>query len=229
MKIGMIGTGMVGQTLAGKLDSLGHEVVIGTREPAATLARTSPDAMGNPPFKVWHEAHPRMRLATFAEAARHGEIVISALAGTAVLDALRTADEGGKNLAGKVLVEVSNPLDFSKGMPPTLSVSNTDSLGEQVQRAFPRARVVKTLNTVNALVMVDPGQVAGGDHSMFVCGNDPEAKAVVRSMLTESFGWRDVIDLGDITSARATEMLLPIWVRLWGALGTPMIGFKIAR
>jgi 8-hydroxy-5-deazaflavin:NADPH oxidoreductase len=227
MKIGMIGTGMVGQTLAGKLDSLGHEVVIGTRDPAATLARTSPDMMGNPPFKVWHEAHTRVKLATFAEAARHGEIVIGALTGSAALDALRAAGE--ENLAGKVLVDISNPLDFSKGMPPTLFVSNTDSLGELVQRAFPKARVVKTLNTVNAAVMIEPGLVDGGDHSVFMSSNDPEAKAVVRRMLTEWFGWRDVIDLGDISSARATEMLMPIWLRLWGALGTPMIGFKVVR
>ena len=127
------------------------------------------------------------------------------------------------------MLDISNPLDFSRGMPPSLSVCNTDSLGEQLQRAFPRLRVVKTLNTTNAMVMVNPGAVAGGDHSMFVCGNDADAKAKVKGWLGEWFGWRDVIDLGDITTSRGTEMLLPIWVRLWGALGTPMFNFKIAR
>lgn len=127
------------------------------------------------------------------------------------------------------MLDVANPLDFSRGMPPTLTVCNTDSLAEQLQAAFPRLRVVKTLNTTNAMVMVNPGTVAGGDHSLFVCGNDAQAKASVTGWLGEWFGWRDVIDLGDVTAARGAEMILPIWIRLWGALGTPMFNFKIAR
>jgi len=122
---------------------------------------------------------------------------------------------------------VANPLDFSRGMPPTFSVANTDSLGEQIQRAFPGVRVVKSLNTVAAALMVDPGQVAGGDHHMFVSGDDPDAKARVMRLLTDGFGWLQVIDLGDITSARATEMYVALWLRLFGALGTPMVSLKV--
>ena len=166
-------------------------------------------------------------MGTFADAASFGELAIVATRWDGTENALKLA--GPSNLEGKVVIDVANPLDFSQGMPPTLSVCNTDSLGEQIQRAFPRLRVVKTLNTTNALVMVNPAAVAGGDHSMFVCGDDADAKAKVKAWLGEWFGWRDVIDLGDITTARGTEMLLPIWVRLWGALGTPMFNFKIVR
>jgi 8-hydroxy-5-deazaflavin:NADPH oxidoreductase len=130
--------------------------------------------------------------------------VVNATSGAGSLDALRQA--GGANLEGKVLVDVANPLDFSRGMPPTFSVANTDSLGEQIQRAFPGVRVVKSLSTITAALMVDPGQVAGGDHHVFVSGDDPDAKAQVMRLLTDGFGWRQVIDLGDITSARAAEM-----------------------
>jgi predicted dinucleotide-binding enzyme len=226
MKIGVIGTGSVGQTVAAKLAALDHGVVIGTRDPAATLARSEPDMRGNPPFKVWHERHAGVGLGTFAEAAAHGELVVNATSGEVSLDALRAA--GADRLAGKVLIDIANPLDFSRGFPPSLSVCNTDSLGEQIQRAFPTARVVKTLNTVNAAIMVDPGQLAGGDHTMFVCGDDAVAKATVTALLA-SFGWRDVVDLGDITNARATEMILPIWVRLFSVTRSPSFNFKLVR
>jgi predicted dinucleotide-binding enzyme len=227
MNIGIFGTGVVGQTLGAALAAKGHEVMIGTRDPAATMARETGTAFDPTPFREWMGANPAVRLGTFAEAARFGEALINATSGDGAMPALEAA--GAEALGSKVMLDIANPLDFSKGMPPTLSVSNTDSLGEQLQRAFPKLRVVKTLNTTNALVMVNPGLVAGGDHSMFVCGNDAEAKAKVKQWLGEWFGWRDVIDLGDITTARGTEMLLPIWLRLWGALGTPMFNFKIAR
>jgi 8-hydroxy-5-deazaflavin:NADPH oxidoreductase len=142
------------------------------------------------------------------------------------LEALEMAGED--NLKGKILIDVSNPLDFSRGMPPTLWVSNTDSLGERIQRRFPEAKVVKTLHTMNAYVMVDPAQLAGADHTVFVSGDDAEAKAEVGELL-RSFGWTDIIDLGDITSARGTEMLMPIWLRLFGALQKPVFNFKIVR
>jgi len=135
---------------------------------------------------------------------------------------------GEANLAGKVLVDVSNPLDFSKGMPPTLSVSNTDSLGEQIQRAYPKTHVVKTLNTLNAKLMVEPKSLAGGEHDLFLSGNDAGAKGQVRELL-QTFGWKTIHDLGDISTARGTEMLLPIWLRLWGALGNADFNFKIVR
>ena len=227
MQIGIFGTGVVGQTIAAALAAKGHTVMIGTRDPKATLGRDTGNAFSSTPFKVWHAANPGIQLGTFAEAASFGEAIVNATSGDGALPALQAA--GADALGDKIMLDISNPLDFSRGMPPSLSVCNTDSLGEQLQRAFPRLRVVKTLNTTNAMVMVNPGAVAGGDHSMFVCGNDADAKTKVKGWLGEWFGWRDVIDLGDITTSRGTEMLLPIWVRLWGALGTPMFNFKIAR
>ena len=200
--------------------------MVGTRDPAETLSRNEPDAYGNPSFSAWQEEHPEVRLGTFAEAAAHGEIVVNATAGAVSLEALEQAGEA--NLNGKILIDVANPLDFSKGMPPTLSVSNTDSLGEQIQRRFLGAKVVKTLHTMNAQLMVDPAQLAATDHTVFVGGDDAEAKATVTELL-RSFGWTDIIDLGGITTARGTEMLLPIWVRLFGALQKPIFNFKIVR
>lgn len=226
MKIGVLGTGAVGQAVAARLAELGHGVFVGTRDPAATLARTKPDAFGNPPFKVWREKHPEIEFGTFAQAATHGELVVNATQGGVSLEALKAAGE--KNLAGKVLVDIANPLDFSKGMPPSLTVCNTDSLGEQIQRAFPQTKVVKTLNTMNAYLMVGPRQLADGSHTVFVSGNDAAAKKIVTELL-QSFGWQDIVDLGDITTARGTEMMLPIWVRIWGATNNPMFSFKLVR
>ena len=226
MKIAVLGTGMVGRTIAGALAGLGHDVVIGTRDPQATLARTEPDMMGTAPFAQWHAANTGIGVATFADAATGAELIVNATNAAGSLAALSAAGSG--NLAGKVVMDISNPLDFSQGMPPSLNPVNTDSLGEQIQRSFPEAKVVKTLNTMNAHVMVDPARVAGGDHSVFVSGNDADAKAAVTAIL-KGFGHRDVIDLGDITSARGAEMILPIWLRIWGALGTGEFNFKIAR
>ncbi len=226
MRFGILGTGVVGKTIAARLADLGHEVMVGTREPAETLSRTEPDRYGNPPFSAWQEEHPEVQLGTFAEAAAHGEMVVNATAGAVSLKVLEQAGED--NLGGKILIDIANPLDFSKGMPPTLSVSNTDSLGEQIQRRFPEAKVVKTLHTMNAYLMVDPAQLAATDHTVFVGGDDAEAKAKVSELL-RSFGWTDIIDLGDITTSRGTEMLLPIWVRLIGLLQKPIFNFKIVR
>jgi 8-hydroxy-5-deazaflavin:NADPH oxidoreductase len=226
VRFGILGTGVVGKTIAVRLDGLGHDVIVGTRNPEETLSRTDPDQYGNPPFGAWHEEHPEVRLGTFAEAAAHGEMVVNATAGAVSLEALEQASED--NLNGKILIDIANPLDFSKGMPPTLLVSNTDSLGEQIQRRFPEAKVVKTLHTMNAYLMVDPAQLAATDHTVFVSGDDAEAKARVSELL-RSFGWSDIIDLGDITTARGTEMVLPIWVRLFGVLQKPIYNFKIVR
>jgi predicted dinucleotide-binding enzyme len=226
MKIAILGSGIVAKTIAGKLDALGHTVALGTRDVDATLARNAPDMAGGPPLRTWLESHPKVTLVTFAQAAAHGEIVINALSGAGAIEGLRGVAGA---LAGKILVDISNPLDFSKGMPPSLLVANTDSLGEQIQRALPDTRVVKTLNTVNTFLMVDPRQLAGGDHTMLLCGNDAAAKADVTRLLKDGFGWSDVIDLGDITNARATEMWVPLWARLFGVLGTPMFGMKVVR
>jgi len=225
MFIAVLGTGMVGRALAARLHELGHDVTVGTRDPQATRARTEPDGMGNPPFSTWHGAHPGIGLASFAEAAAGAELVVNASSGAATMDVLGLA--GADNLAGKVLVDISNPLDFSAGFPPTLFVKDTDSLGEQVQRAFPAAKVVKTLNTLNANLMVDP-KTLGESSTIFVSGDDAAAKEVVVGLL-QSFGHDDVIDLGGIETARGAEMLLPVWLRLMGALGTAAFNFKVVR
>lgn len=225
MKIAVLGTGPVGQQVSAKLAELSHDVTIGTRDIGAAMARTEPDTFGNPPFPQWREQHPDIAVGTLAEAAAGAELVVNATNGAGSIDALEIAGE--QNLAGKVLIDIANPLDFSQGMPPSLLVSNTDSLGEQIQRRFPDTKVVKALNTVNAYLMVDPKQLAGGDHTLFVSGNDADAKTQVVALL-ESFGWTDVIDLGDISTARGTEMYLPLWVRIY-TLGSPMFNVKIVR
>jgi predicted dinucleotide-binding enzyme len=227
MKVGVFGTGVVGRVIAAKLVALGHDVMVGTRSPAETLSRTTGDQFGNAPFAVWAKEHPQVRLGTFAEAAAHADLAVNALSGQATLEGLGLA--GAERLAGKILVDIANPLDFSRGMPPSLTVANTDSLGEQVQRALPTTKVVKTLNTVNAFLMVDAGSLKDGAHTMFVCGDDATAKATVTGLLREGFGWRDVIDLGGIDNARATEMLVTLWVRLWGTLKTTHFNIAVVR
>jgi len=215
MKIGILGTGMVGNSIGTKLIALGHEVKMGSR------------GAGNAKATEWTKANgSKATQGTFTDAASFGEIIFNCTHGMASIDALKQA--GVANLKGKILVDVANALDFSKGMPPSLSVCNTDSLGEQIQRAFPDAKVVKALNTVNCNVMVNPSLVKG-DHDLFICGNDSEAKAKVTDILKNWFGWKSVVDIGDITAARTTEMLLPLWVRLMGLYKTPNFNFKIVR
>jgi predicted dinucleotide-binding enzyme len=226
MNIAVLGTGMVAKSIAGKLDSLGHSVKLGTRDIQATLSRGEPDMAGGPPLRTWLESRPRVKLVTHADAAAHGEIAFNALSGQGSLAGLELARAG---LANKILIDISNPLDFSKGMPPSLSIVNTDSLGEQIQAALPSTKVVKTLNTVNAFLMVDPQTLAGGDHTMLLCGNDTGAKAEATKILKEWFGWKDVVDLGDLTNARGMEMWVPLWARIYGALRTPMFGLKLVR
>lgn len=217
MKIAVLGTGMVGASLATKLVALGHEVTMGSR------------SAKNEKGKEWLDSvkSENARVATFADAAARAELIFNATLGQVTLAVLEAA--GADNLKGKVLIDVSNPLDFSKGMPPSLTVCNTDSVGEQVQAAFPEVKVVKSLNTVSANLMVDPSLVPG-DHTLFVSGNDADAKKFVEeTVLRQWFGWRNVLDLGDITTARGTEMFLPLWVRLWGALGTSNFNIQINK
>lgn len=225
-KIAVLGTGAVAQIIGERLAGLGHPVMVGTRNVAETLARSGNDMFGRPPFKDWAAAHPEIQVGTFSEAAAFGEALVNATHGGGSLPALRSAGEA--HLAGKVLLDIANPLDFSKGFPPTLSVCNDDSLGEQIQREFPKLRVVKSLNTMNAFIMVNPTLIPG-KHHVFMNGNDAAAKADVRGILN-SFGWEDdcILDMGDITTARGTEMLLPIWVRLYGSLGHGMFNFSLA-
>ena len=207
MRVGVLGTGMVGQAISSKLVSLGHEVRMGSRK------------VGNSNAVEWaDEAGEHASEGSFADAAAFGEIVINCTAGAASLEALEMA--GYEHLAGKVLIDVANPLDFSQGMPPILAFCNTESLGERIQAAFPDVRVVKALNTMNCQVMVDPARVPG-DHTVFVSGEDEGAKREVAELL-ESFGWtrNRTLDLGGIRAARGTEMYLTLWLSLWGSLGT---------
>jgi predicted dinucleotide-binding enzyme len=214
MRIGILGTGVVGKTLGHKLAKLGHDVRMGSRTAGGEKAR------------VWvKETGSKSSEGTFADAAAHGEMVFNCTSGMASLEALKAA--GAQNLQGKVLVDVSNPLDFSKGMPPTFSVCNTDSIGEQIQRAFPTAKVVKSLNTVTVAVMVEPSLIPGV-HTMFVSGNDHKAKGEVIDLLKTGFGWKEVMDLGDITAARAQEMHLALWLRLFTKLKTPNVNIHVA-
>lgn len=216
MKIAVMGTGMVGQVIASRLVSLGHEVTMGSRTTDNQAAAAWAAAAGA------GASH-----GTFADAAADAELVLNCTAGAGSLEALRAAGE--QNLAGKTLIDVAMPLDFSHGMPPSLFVSGTDSLGEQIQRELPGTRVVKALNTMNCEVMVDPSRLPG-DHHIFICGDDEAAKAQVRDLLA-SFGWPEtsMIDLGDITAARGTEGHLLLWSRLWGALGTADFNIKVVR
>jgi predicted dinucleotide-binding enzyme len=213
MRIAVLGTGTVGRTIGTKLVELGHEVTMGSRTADNENAREWVSGAGGGAAQ-----------ATFEDAAAGAEMVFNCTGGAVAPDVLRSA--GAANLAGKIVVDVSNPLDFSQGMPPTLTVCNTDSVGEQLQREFPDARVVKTLNTVNTAVMTDPAGVPG-QHNLFISGNDDEAKTTVKALLGD-FGWPQhaIIDLGDITGARGQEMYLPLWLRLMGTLGRP--DFNIA-
>lgn len=225
MQIAILGTGVVGRAHAARLVELGHEVAMGTQDIERTLAKTEKDAMGNAPFSEWQKEHGEVKLLTLREAAKYGEIVFEALKGEVVVSVLKTL---AAELEGKIMVDIANPLDFSQGMPPLLSVCNTDSLGEQIQKVLSTTKVVKAFNTVNANLQVNPVQLANADHNLFICGNDADAKAKVTE-IAKSYGWKNITDVGDITSARGTEMLLPIWLRLWGALETPTFNFKIVK
>jgi predicted dinucleotide-binding enzyme len=215
MNIAVLGTGNVGDTLGSKLIALGHSVKMGSRTAGNEKAAAFVKKNGS-----------NASAGTFAEAAAFGEIIVNATSGAGTLEALRMA--GAANLAGKVLLDVSNPLDFSKGMPPKLSVVNTTSLGEEIQRVFPDVRVVKTLNTMWCGLMVNPGMIGGGDHHVFVSGNDAGAKNTAKEVL-KSFGWaeKNILDLGDISTARGPEMYLPIWLRIWGATGNGAFNIRI--
>jgi 8-hydroxy-5-deazaflavin:NADPH oxidoreductase len=226
MNIGVLGTGMVGQVVGGALSNKGHTVMIGTRDVHKALANTEKSAMGMPGFGTWHKDNQHIQVGTFAEAAKFGELLINATSGLASLEALKAA--GAENLGSKVLIDIANELDFSKGMPPRVLANTDRSLGEDIQAAFPNLKVVKTLNTMNAFVMVNPTLVKGGDSTVFINGNDAGAKAQVTEIL-KSLDWQDIMDLGDITASRSVEMLLPVWLRAWGVIGNTPFNFKIAR
>jgi predicted dinucleotide-binding enzyme len=216
MKIAVLGTGDVGRRIGTKLVQAGHDVMLGSR------------TGDNEKAVAWAaEAGPRASQGTFADAAASAELVFNCTSGAASLAVVESA--GANNLAGKILVDLSNPLDFSQGFPPSLSVCNTESLAERIQAALPDTKVVKTLNTMANPVMVDPRAIGDGEHDVFVSGNDKSAKATVTAMLQRDFGWKRVIDLGDITTARGTEAWLLLWTRIYAAIGTGDFYLAIVR
>ncbi len=216
MKYAVLGTGMVGHTLASKLVALGHEVRMGARtadnEAAAKWAAGQGDRAGQ---------------GSFAEVAAWADRVIFAVNGAAVLDVAEAVPNAA--VAGKTVIDVTNPLDFSQGMPPTLipELSNTTSAGEALQAKLPDARVVKALNTMNHEIMVDPARVPGA-HDVFLCGDDAEAKADATALL-EEFGWTDPVDLGPLAAARGTEGMMLFWLRMWGVVGSADFNYRIVR
>ncbi|HEU4513187.1 MAG TPA: NAD(P)-binding domain-containing protein [Nocardioidaceae bacterium] len=212
MRIAVVGTGMVGRTIAPAFAALGHDVVVGTRDPGTTAARDD-----------WTLDLP---LRAYADVAEGADLVVNATNGQASLVALDAV--GSDALAGRVLLDVANPLDFAAGFPPTLTVKDTDSLAEKIQRAFPESRVVKSLNTVNCNVMVDPARVGDGQTTMFAAADDAEARGLVVSLLT-ALGWRDVIEFEELSAARGMEMWLPLWVRVMARLGTADFNLRIVR
>ncbi len=216
MRYAVLGTGMVGHTLADKLIALGHEVQLGAR------------AADNPKAAEWAASQgARAGNGTYAEVSRWADRIVFAVNGAKLLDVADTVT--GEAAAGKTVIDVTNPLDTSQGMPPTLipEMSNTTSAGEQLQRRLPEARVVKTLNTMNHLLMVDPSRIAGR-HDVFLCGDDDAAKKDVVGLLQE-FGWADPIDLGPLAAARGMEGLMPFWFRMWSVVGSPDFNYRIAR
>lgn len=216
-KIAVLGTGNVGDTIGSKLIELGHEVMMGSRTADNEKAKA---------FVAKHNG--KASAGTFGDAAAFGEIIFNCTSGAGSLEALKLAGE--KNINGKLLIDLSNPLDFSKGMPPSLSIVNTNSLGEEIQKHFPEAKVVKTFNTMWCGLMVNPGLVNGGDHSIFVAGNDESAKTKSKDIL-KSFGWMEnnILDLGDIIKARGLEMFLPLWLSIYGANKNGSFNIKIVR
>lgn len=226
MKIAVFGTGMVGKLISSKLAELGHDVTLGTRNIENTLNNDKVNSQGKT-FKDWFTDQKHIKLETFDGAAKQSELLINCTGGMISLDVLLSIET--TNLTNKILIDIANPLDFSNGMPPSLNPVNTTSLGEQIQAKFPMLQVVKTLNTMTAPLMVNPGTLKG-EHHVFVCGNDEKSKQQTKEILN-GFGWKNnqILDLGDITNARGTEMLLPIWLRIWGALGTAEFNFHIQQ
>jgi predicted dinucleotide-binding enzyme len=220
MKIAILGTGNVGQTFAAKFIALGHNVMMGTRNVEDTMQKEK--------FAEWHASNTQVQLGTFAQTATFGEIILNALQGAATITAINTANAADFN--GKIILDVSNPLDFSKGFPPTLipELQNTNSLAEEIQKTLPNAKVVKTLSTMWCGLMVNPAMIGNSDHNAFIAGNDADAKAKVKEILA-SFGWitSNIIDLGDITKARGVEMYLPLWLSIYGATNNGAFNIKI--
>jgi 8-hydroxy-5-deazaflavin:NADPH oxidoreductase len=228
MKVAILGTGNVGQTFAEKFISLGYQVMMGTRNVESTLARK--DNNGNSVFREWHSKNEAVQLGTFSDTVKFGEIILNALQGAATISTLEACN--ASDFDDKIIIDIANPLDFSRGFPPALieGLNNTNSLGEEVQKILPKAKVVKTLNTMYSGIMINPGMVNNGSHTNYICGNDADAKAKVIEIL-KSFGWNadNILDLGDITNARGTESTLLIWTRIYGATQTGAFNLSIVK
>ena len=223
MKIGIIGSGAVAQTVGGKWIALGHDVAIGTRDPN----KIDEKKMMASSLREWRaQTDNRGKIVTFQEAAVFGDVLVNATGGTVSLEALRLA--GADKVGGKILIDIANELDHTRGMPPRALASDERCLAEKIQASFPNLKVVKTLNTISAVVMVNPKGLAGGDHTVFLSGNDAAAKSQVADLL-RGFGWSDILDLGDVASARGPEMYMTLWLRLWGATRTPNMNVKVQR
>jgi predicted dinucleotide-binding enzyme len=230
MDISVLGTGPVGRSIATKLSGLGHHVMIGTRNVKDKLADTKPDRRGNPPFREWLDLNRSISLVTFKEAGVFGSIFINATLGAHSVDIIKNIES--EDLKDKIIIDLSNPLDFSHGMPPSLlpGLNNTYSLGEMIQSTFPVAKVVKTLNTMWNGLMVNPGLIGDGKHINFICGNDAEAKKKVKELLLQ-LGWGDenLVDLGDITGSRGVEAYLLLWLRILNVSGNGAFNIDIVR
>lgn len=213
MRIAMVGTGPMGRTLGDGLAKAGHDVVVGTRDPDRTRARDD-----------WKGV--KLQLASYGEIGTGADLVVNATSGASSLDALKAV--GADALGGKVLIDIANPLDNSHGFPPTLLMSNTDSLAEQIQRAFPDARVVKAFNTVTVAVLVNPKAFRGEETTIFLAGDDADARATAAGIASD-LGWSDVVQFDDLTAARGLEMWLPLWIRLFRQFGTSMFNIKVVR
>lgn len=228
MEIAVLGTGAVGQALSQKFSELGHKIFMGTRNVSESLSKTETDQWGTPGIGSWIKTHSEVQLVSFKESVERGrDLIVFGMNGIAALDCLHSVGE--ELLNGRIMIDISNPLDFSTGFPPSLTICNTESLGEKIQNSFPKLKVVKTLNTVSNPIMGNPHLIKG-DHTVFISGNDGEAKRKVKGLLND-FGWeeKNIIDLGDITTARSTEMVLPLVIGLMGKYQTPMFNININR
>lgn len=215
MKVGIFGTGVVGRTLAAKFVSDGDsrrdafaEVMIGTRNVEETLAKSQADALGNPSFKEWQKNNPKVKLGTFADTAKFGEMIILATFGDAAKNAIDLA--GKENFAAKIVIDTTNPLDVSKGVPPGFTAAPGNSLGEQIQKHIPQAKVVKTFNTMSVHIVVSPKREEG-DPVLLLAGNDESAKKYVGA-IAKKWGWKDLVDFGDISESYWLETFAMIWI-----------------
>jgi 8-hydroxy-5-deazaflavin:NADPH oxidoreductase len=212
MRVGVLGTGEVARRLAAGFRSRGHDVMIGSRDP------------DKPELREWLSGDGAgVEAGTFAQAAAYGELLVLAVLGNAAEDAI--AQAGPENFAGKVVIDVMNPLDFSGGFPPKLSISGEDSLGERVQRALPEAKVVKAFNTIGSPYFVDPS-FSEGRPTMLIAGDDEEAKRIVTDVLAD-FGWTHTVDIGGIAGSRELEAICILWVKIGGARGAWDHGFSL--